>query len=72
MNKPVLSEDEKVILRNVDDDICKYIVRNKNGNLFLYEIKPIKNRVRHSWQVLSVSAVLGLVMFNHLFQFIKW
>ena len=56
--KPTLTEDEKVILRNIDDTKHEglMIKRCKNENLIVY------NGGNWAWQI---------DIFNHLFQFIK-
>lgn len=55
--KPTLSEDEKVILRNIDKKI-KYITRDKSGYLYITE---------QSFSMLALS----FSIYNHLFQFIQ-
>ena len=56
--KPTLTEDEKVILRNIDDTKHNDLVikRCKNENLIIY------NGGNWAWQI---------DIFNHLFQFIQ-
>ena len=63
--KPKLTEDEKVILRNVPKEY-KWFARDINGCLYIYENKPEKG--------ISIWEASGLPMtsFDHLFQFIKW
>jgi len=56
--KPSLTEDEKVILKNIDK-IFEYIGRTKNGTLFL--------RV----EMFGKTDDRAFHFFNHLFQFIK-
>lgn len=66
--KPKLTEDEKAILRNIDKKY-KYIARDDSDNLFIHNTKPKKD----GWEWSSDNGVYrSLVMFNHLFQFIKW
>ena len=55
--KPTLTEDEKVILRNIDKEI-QYITRDKSGYLYITE---------HSFSVVA----LPFSIYNHLFQFIQ-
>ena len=62
--KPKLTEDEKVILRNVPQ-YYKWIARDGNGVVCLYPDKPHKSKT--IWD--SYGA---LFPFHHLFQFIKW
>ena len=64
-----LTEDEKVILRNMDKNF-KWIARDGDGSLFVYCDKPSKfpymwnNKRNTDWAFLNV--------FAHLFQSIKW
>jgi hypothetical protein len=68
--KPILTEDEKVILRNIPKKY-KYIARDECGELYAYENKPKKEGYR--WIIVGSDWVLNnLNMFQHLFQFIKW
>ena len=62
--KPKLTEDEKVILRNVPQ-YYKWIARDGNGVVCLYPDKPHKSKT--IWD--SYGA---LFPFHHLFQFIQW
>lgn len=63
--KPKLTEDEKVILRNVPKEY-KWFARDIDDCLYIYENKPEKG--------ISIWEASGLPMtsFDHLFQFIKW
>ena len=63
--KPQLTEDEKVILKNVPYDY-KWIARDIDGCLYVYESKPKKGIIM--WE----SDGLPMIPFDHLFQFIKW
>ena len=63
--EPKLTEDEKVILRNLPKDY-KWIARDKNGCLYAYASKPKKGIIM--WE----SDGLPMIPFAHLFQFIKW
>ena len=63
--KPQLTEDEKVILRNVPK-YYKWIARDKNGCLYVYASKPKKGIIM--WE----SDGFPMIPFEHLFQFIKW
>ena len=60
-----LTEDEKVILRNVPYDY-KWIARDIDGCLYVYESKPKKGITM--WE----SDGLPMIPFDHLFQFIQW
>ena len=65
--KPKLTDDEKAILRSVDNKF-EFIARDKDGVLFIYMRKPYKDKTR--WE--SGALVTTLDIFNHLFQSIKW
>ena len=66
---PKLTEDEKVILRNLPKDY-KWITRDKNGWIYLFTHKPIKiiKNTLSEWDGLGFTKLI----FPHLFQFIKW
>lgn len=65
-----LSKLEYDILKYLSDNtIHMYIVRDGNGNIFLYDIEPQKNMVNDWW---SGRYMHGMVMFNKLFQFVQW
>ena len=64
--KPKLTEDEKVILRNLPKEY-KYIARDNSGTLYIYENKPKKDG--NVWSNYNYNY---LDLFHHLFQFIKW
>lgn len=61
--KPRLIEDEKAILRNLIKD--KYIARDKDGDLLIFENEPTKEDINFGYS--------GYLMdvYNHLFPFIK-
>ena len=63
--KPQLTEDEKVILKNIPKKY-KYIARDKSGLIFLFSKKPSK--CDYSWIGYNDIAF----PYDHLFQFIKW
>ena len=63
--EPKLTDDEKVILRNVPYDY-KWIARDIDGCLYVYESKPKKGITM--WE----SDGLPMIPFDHLFQFIQW
>ena len=77
--KWLLSEyKEPIKLSRLEYDILKYladntrhmyITRSKDGNLFLYDTEPVKNKVNDWW---SGRNIYGMLAFNKLFQFIKW
>ena len=64
--KPKLTEDEKVILRNIDKCV-KYIARNMDGSLFVYDDKPVKTR--DHW---DCEFHIYYFPFDHLFRLIEW
>lgn len=64
--KPKLTEDERVILRNIPKEY-KWIARDNSGGLFVYKNKPKKDGDRWIGYSFDYS-----ILFQHLFQFIKW
>ena len=46
-----------------------YITRNKNGNLYIFDIEPRKSKADDLWTGRGTS---WLGVFNNLFQFVKW
>lgn len=68
--KPKLSDAERVILENIGE-CYKWISRDANGNLFIYQVPPVKIDKRWFCNLTSVH-ISSFVMFNDLFQFIKW
>ena len=62
---PKITEDEKVILRNLPEKY-KWIARDENGLICMYIKKPSK--CIYSWG----GCKYMLLPFDHLFQFIKW
>lgn len=68
--KPILTEDEKVILRNIPKEY-KWIARDDDGGLYVYDNKPQKYDDR--WTRFGSAFILNnLNLFQHMFQFIKW
>ena len=65
--KPKLTEDEKVILRNLPR-CYKWIARDGDDMVYLYTQEPVKEKSVGGWCGLGGSAI----QFGHLFQFIKW
>ena len=59
------TEDEKIILKNIPKKY-KYIARDRDGLIFLYNKKPSK--CDYSWIGYNSIAF----PYYHLFQFIKW
>ena len=67
-----LTEDEKVILRNIDKRY-RWIARDENGELMVYSTRPLKDRhITKKWRVILTDEYELMHIFNHLFQFIKW
>ena len=64
---PQLTEDEKVILRNLPK-YYKWIARDGDDMVYLYTQEPVKEKSIGGWCGLGGSAI----QFGHLFQFIKW
>lgn len=60
---------ERAILKNLPKEY-KYIAKDKNGNLYVYKNKPIKNY--EYWSDYTSSEFCFPHLFHHLFQFIKW
>ena len=63
---PKLTEDEKTILRNVPQ-YYKWIARDKCGTICVFIYKPPKSGLGWGGHFFET-----LVLFDHLFQFIKW
>ena len=67
--KPKLTEDEKAILRNLPKK-WKYIVRDEDSCLWIFnDYKPHKGNTTPEW---LGSIGKSFILFQHLFQFIKW
>ena len=64
-----LSEAERIILENIDEDY-KWIARDENNYLYVYENKPTKEESR--WKNNGIDLYEDIFVFNHLFQFITW
>ena len=62
-----LSHDEYIILKNVDKDFG-WLARNKDSLLIVTSKKPHKKE--EEWY--SYNRVLLFILFQHLFQFVKW
>lgn len=67
--EPTITEDEKVILRNLPEKY-RFITRDKSGELYIYQNKPGKGE--EAWQNGVGNVVIYLMVFNHLFQMVKW
>ena len=69
---PRLTNDEISILRNIDKKY-KWIARDKNGILYIYDSVPEK-RGNNKWSrdTLHVDILSNLSLFSHMFNFIKW
>lgn len=64
--KPELSEAERVILENVGKKF-KYITRDKNGELFIFEGKPYK--CPNEW---AQRYAIDFEAFRHMFKMVKF
>lgn len=68
--KPKLTDDEKAILRNIPKEY-KWIARDKDGILFVFTGKPIKQD--YYWKCKDEDDdEYRVYLFNHLFQSLKW
>lgn len=69
--QPKLTEDEKVILRNLPSQY-KWITRSERGTITLHCGKPIKGSYYDT--TVHWKSFFGSYsnFYNHLFQFIKW
>ena len=65
--KPTLTEDEKVILRNLNKRY-KYINREEYGGLRVSETKPIYSKSMKEYYYNGFDTFI----YDNLFQFIKW
>ena len=66
------TEDEKTIAKNIDKKY-KWIARDSNGWLYLYQNKP--NKLDCCWDDPNNSTpyrIVNLKYFNHIFISIKW
>lgn len=61
-----LTEDEKVILRNIPKEF-KYIARDRDGGLCVFGNEP-----RKTFGIWSYGGSCTEFCFNHMLQFIKW
>lgn len=65
-----LSKLEYDILKYLSDNtVHMYIVRDGNGNIFLYDVEPEKSKSAPWW---TGRGMCHMGMFNKLFQFIQW
>ena len=67
IEKSLLTEDERVILRNLDKK-WKWIAKNKFDGLTIFEDKP--NKYDFVW--CGKEDFTDFCFYDHLFQFIKW
>ena len=73
--KPKLTKEEKVILRNLPKKY-RYITRDFYGNLNIFPNEPVKDSTLHwldglFWET-GNDDFEELIPFNHLFNYIKW
>ena len=66
--KLTITENEKVILQSIDLKY-KYIARDKNGSLWLYDKKPSRERTGWGNRGLVCTSFKG---FSDIFSFITW
>lgn len=65
-----LSKLEYDILKYLSDNTRHmYIVRDRSGDIYLYDLEPEKSRSGNWWEGRGVHV---MVMFNKLFQFVQW
>lgn len=65
-----LSKLEYDILKYLSDNtVHMYIVRDGNGNIFLYDVEPEKSKSAPWW---TGRGMCHMGMFNKLFQFVQW
>lgn len=65
-----LSKLEYDILKYLSDNTRHmYIVRDKSGDIYLYDLEPEKSRSGNWWEGRGLH---GMAMFNKLFQFVQW
>lgn len=64
-----VSRGERIVLQMLDKKY-KYLARDKDGNLYVYENKPEK-KGRFHWYYYD-GKIYGFSTFNHHFQFIQW
>lgn len=65
-----LSRLEYDILKYISDNTKHmYITRNKNGNLYIFDIDPRKSKADDLWTSRGTS---WLGVFNKLFKFVQW
>lgn len=65
-----LTRLESGILEYLSDNTkYMYIVRDGNGNIFLYDVEPEKSKSAPWW---TGCGMCHMNMFNKLFQFVRW
>lgn len=64
-----LSDTERAILSAVYPTY-KYIARDKDGELFVYKVKPVKNDTKYCCDMYTDYS--DFKAFNHLFKFVSW
>ena len=67
--KKQFTNDELCILRNIDKKY-KWIARDENGNLCIFNEKP--NKSEEMWDNVIHSSFIELGCFNNLFNSINW
>ena len=69
--KPTITEDEKTMLRILDKKY-RYIVRDKDGKLFVYGEKPIKHDKCLVWILSEYGFTVSKFPFSEYFKGITW
>ena len=64
-----VSKGERIVLQMLEKKY-QWIARDKDGNLYVYEEMPVKEREMEIWY--GLYAHLNLFAFNHLFRFIRY
>lgn len=69
-----LTEDEKVILRNIDKKY-RWVARNSKGDIVVGDTTPVKTNyfwTNVSFDLDKSNSMKDLSVFSHLFTFIQW
>ncbi|PNX45853.1 MAG: hypothetical protein BV457_08775 [Thermoplasmata archaeon M9B1D] len=69
--KKQFTDDEKITAKNINK-IYKWIAKDEDGKIFIYEKKPFKDGLEY-WEVGDeYGNYCEFAGFNHLFQSIQW
>ena len=69
--KPTITEDEKTMLRILDKKY-KYIVRDKDGKLYIYGKKPTKHEKCLVWILSNDDFIVSQFPFSEYFKSVTW